>query len=135
MKYFIDTSFWCALYDASDYHHREAEIIWKALANKPIILFTSDYVFDETTTLIGRRIDRQSAIDFGETILQSKVLSMLHVHDSCFSNSWHLFKEYGDKDFSFTDCTSFALMHANGIEQALAYDHHFSQMGFSVNQI
>jgi uncharacterized protein len=135
LKYFVDTSFWCALYDAGDYRHLEAKEIWKTLAGKPVMLYTSDYVFDETTTLISRKIDRQSAIDFGVTILQSKVLSILQVHDNCFSSSWLIFKEYGDKDFSFTDCTSFALMQTNGIKQALAFDRHFTRMGFSVNQI
>lgn len=135
MKYFVDTSFWCALYNASDNHHRKANSIWKALVGKPVLLYTSDYVFDETTTLIGRKIDRQHAIVFGETLLHSKVLSILQVHDGCFSKSWVVFKEYGDKDFSFTDCTSFTLMQTNGIKQALAFDRHFTQMGFSVNHI
>jgi len=38
----------------------------------------------------------------------------------------------GDKDFSFTDCTSFVLMREMRLTQALTTDSHFRQMGFQV---
>jgi hypothetical protein len=43
-----------------------------------------------------------------------------------------IFKRYHDKGFSFTDCTSFAVMKALKLRKAFAFDRHFEQMeGFS----
>ena len=35
-----------------------------------------------------------------------------------------------DKEWSLTDCTSFAVMNQRGLEEALTSDHHFEQAGF-----
>jgi len=35
-----------------------------------------------------------------------------------------------DKQWSFTDCTSYVVMRQLGIEEAFAFDRHFEQMGF-----
>lgn len=43
-----------------------------------------------------------------------------------------LFFRYRDKDFSFTDCSSFVLMHELKIRSVLTLDHHFRQMRFEV---
>ena len=42
-----------------------------------------------------------------------------------------LFFRYGDKDFSFTDCTSFVVMQQLKLKQALTTDRHFITGRFS----
>jgi predicted nucleic acid-binding protein len=42
------------------------------------------------------------------------------------------FSLVSDKDFSFTDCTSFVLMKKLRIEKAFAFDDHFVQTGFEL---
>jgi uncharacterized protein len=44
----------------------------------------------------------------------------------------NLFFRYHDKDFSFTDCTSFVVMRDLKLREALTTDHHFAQAGFTV---
>ncbi len=134
MNYFIDTSFWCALYDCRDARHEQARRLWESLSSLPVRLFTSDYIFDETMTLIRRRMDHRAAVELGQRILQSEVVRLLAVTADIRHESWAMFKKYADKTFSFTDCTSFTLMRLLGLDCALAFDQHFSQMGFAVNR-
>lgn len=134
MKYFIDTSFWCALYNSNDENYQNAKKLWDIFTTLPVQFFTSEYVFDETITLVKRRMNHRSAVELGEGILQSEVVHLWRVTEYIFEESWRLFERHTDKDFSFTDCTSFALMQFYGLNQALAFDRHFPQMGFLVNQ-
>ena len=43
-----------------------------------------------------------------------------------------IFFRYRDKDFSFTDCTSFAIMRELRLRAALTTDRHFRQAGFDL---
>ena len=45
------------------------------------------------------------------------------------NHTWVLFQRYRDKAFSFTDCTTFALMTRLRIAAAFAFDIHFRQYG------
>jgi len=47
------------------------------------------------------------------------------------ARAWKIFKTHKDKTYSFTDCTSFALMEKNVIKNAFAYDRHFAQHGLN----
>ena len=41
-----------------------------------------------------------------------------------------MYRQMLDKEWSLTDCASFALMKERGIAEALAHDRHFEQAGF-----
>lgn len=134
MKLFVDTSFWCALYDAADEHHPSADGLWKTLKKLPVQLYITDYVFDETVTIVRRRISHQGAVRLGNTLMKSRLVTVIHINEELFRESWELFTTHKDKSYSFTDCSSFIVMQALGITKAIAFDHHFSQMGFTVNR-
>lgn len=48
-----------------------------------------------------------------------------------WSQALEIFEQYEDQDFSFTDCTSFALLQRLKIREVLAFDKHFLTMGFA----
>ena len=52
------------------------------------------------------------------------------VSESVWNEAWALFREYDDKDFSFTDCTSFVVMGQPKLSDVFGFDHHFEQIGF-----
>jgi hypothetical protein len=45
------------------------------------------------------------------------------------TRTWEVFRQYDDKDWSFTDCTSKVIIERLGITQAFAFDGHFEQFG------
>jgi len=44
----------------------------------------------------------------------------------------HWFFRWRDKDFSFTDCTSFVVMKERRLRSVFTTDHHFAQAGFEL---
>ncbi len=128
--FFIDTSGWCAIYNKSDDNHKTAVPFWTKKAMNIGILYTSDYIMDETLTLFNVRINHAAAAEFGRIVLASEVIKIIPVTASRWEEAWRLFIKYDDKDFSFTDCTSFAIMHELNLKEAFTFDNHFLQMGF-----
>lgn len=128
-KLFVDTSAWCAVFDRRDQNHQEAADLLSSLKGKPVRLITSDYVFDETVTLLRARAGHSSAVVFGERLLKGSV-AIEEIDTQIQTEAWDLFVTYEDLDCSFTDCTSFALMRNHRLEHAFTFDRHFWRMGF-----
>ena len=95
-------------------------------------LVTSDYVLDESITLIGLAHSHLKAAEFARTLVNSRLVKILYVGEEVFLESLDLFERSKDKEWSFTDCTSFVLMKRTGLSQAFAFDPHFAQAGFHV---
>jgi len=49
-----------------------------------------------------------------------------------FNAGLDLYRQRVDKDWSLTDCISFAVMQRMSLIDALTTDHHFEQAGFNV---
>jgi hypothetical protein len=95
-------------------------------------LITSDYVIDETLTLLRLRLGIDAAEAWWHTIAFSRRVVRELVHEERAERARGLFFRYRDKDFSFTDCTSFALMRELRLKEALTTDRHFRQAGFQM---
>ena len=126
---FVDTSGWYALVDANDPDHEPVRE-WFEENRSPLV--TSDYVFDETLTLIRTSLGHQQAVKFGERLKRSKLAQLISVPGEDREAGWEMFKKYDDQVFSFTDCVSFAQMKRLGIKTALALDEDFKTMGYRV---
>ena len=132
MRLFVDTSAWLAINDKNDQYHREAlsrNVIIKA---RKLDLVTSDYVIDETLTIIRYRVSHTAAVVFGDALMDSRIVTIFAITDNEKLAAWALFKKYSDKELSFTDCSSFALMKKLGVRQAFSFDDHFRQTGFQL---
>ena len=125
-----------ALEDTDDENHKSAlefrERIRKSLT--PFrTLYTSNYVTDETLTLLRERCGLSAAVSFREDLEASSIVRVLWIDTRVEREAWRIFKTHRDKEYSFTDCTSFALMDLHAIKNAFAYDRHFRQYGFRVH--
>lgn len=121
---FVDTSAWYAAYVPSDPQHRAVQKVLAA----PTRLITTDYVLDETLTLLKARGHADRALRFGPRILAGRAAQLEYVSPKDIEQAWIVFTTYRDKDWSFTDCASFIVMKRLGLVEAIALDQHFRQM-------
>jgi predicted nucleic acid-binding protein len=128
-RLFVDTGAWYALVDRNDPEHIGAKGFFETNA---IPLITSNFVFGETITLLRMRLGWSVAKDFGQRLKGSGFVGVHAVKEDDERRAWEIFLKYKDKDFSYTDCTSFALMERLKIESAFSFDSHFRTMKFHV---
>ena len=129
-RYFVDASFWIALFDRSDAAHDAVTAFWQDLARQPVRLTTSDYVLDEAYTFLRRHVSLEAAVDLHDVVQASRLLQVVEVNAVVRTAAWETLVKYDDKVLSFTDCTSFVLMWRMGLREALTLDGHFIQVGF-----
>jgi uncharacterized protein len=132
VKLFVDTSAWLALNDRNDQYHNEATAGIVTVKREKIELITSDYVVDESITIIRYRVSHNAAVIFGDSLMKSTIVRVVGIADDERFKAWLVFKKYGDKELSFTDCTSFVLMKKLRLQKAFAFDNHFRQVGFEL---
>ena len=128
-RYFVDTGAWYAVVDKNDPDHKGAEHFMR---NNKTPLLTTNFVFDETITLLRRRLGWSVAKDFGHRLKDSGFVSIVAVRDEDEERAWEIFLKYKDKDFSYTDCTSFAVMERLKMDTSFTFDSHFQTMKFHV---
>lgn len=114
--------------------HKDAEELNKELLNKNYSYVTTNFILDESYTLIRARIGYQAAVDFGDKIKCLRELGLLKINridQEVEEAAWELFVKYKDmKALSFTDCTSFVVMRQLGLQEAFTGDDHFQHVGF-----
>ncbi len=126
---FVDTSAWFASIVPTDPNHKSAAD-W--LQNNSEILFTTDYVVDETLTLLRARGENRRAISLGKSFFDGQLAIVYRLSESDIARAWDVFQQFSDKEWSFTDCTSKAVMESSGIASAFAFDKHLTQFGVVV---
>ncbi len=131
-KQFVDTGAFIAVTDGSDQYHRRAVAYFRELLQSRQALLTSNFVLDETYTRLKRRLGSDAAITFGDAIKKSDQVEILTFDEKIESRAWGIFKKYRDQDFSYTDCTSFAVMQMRKLKTAFAFDTHFEIFGFNI---
>lgn len=132
MKLFVDTSAWLALNDKTDQYHSRAVAKSLEIKRLKIELITSEYIIDESVTLIRYRVSHYAAVIFGDALFNSSIVKIIDVKDEDRLKAWEIFKKYEDKELSFTDCTSFAIMEKLKLNKAFTFDEHFKKVGFEV---
>jgi len=130
----VDTWAWVALNDEDDADHESAEKANTELLDRDYLFVTTNFILDETYTLLRRRVSAQQAIRFGQDIRQaveSGALELITIGPEIEAEAWNIFEMYHEvKGLSYTDCTTFAVMRGLGIKDSFTEDEHFSMMGF-----
>jgi uncharacterized protein len=123
---FVDTGGWYAGIVSDDKNYRQA-IAWLDSNDQPLL--TTDYVVDETLTLLKVRGHASLALDLGMSLFGGQLAHIVLVAEEDIQKAWRVFQQFRDKDWSFTDCTSKVVMERLQVTQAFSFDRHFRQFG------
>ena len=132
---FIDTCFFKAFVDVEDGFHKQAKKLWKKFKEEnELVLVVSNFILDETLTLIRLRCGLKKAIKFRDLLAEnSHLIKVVRVMVKDEAKAWEWFTKNWSK-LSFTDCVSFAVMKRLGIRRAASFDGHFKRAGFKIEK-
>jgi predicted nucleic acid-binding protein len=124
----LDTSFIVAFYNTRDENHQKAVRVMEEIVKEKYgeVLIT-DYIFDESITVIFIRLKSLSkAVKIGEAIIKSA--EIVEIGKSLFDKAWKMFKRQKKTKFSFTDCTTIAVMEDKSIKNIATFDEDFKKI-------
>ncbi len=128
-RLFVDTSAWFAYTNRKDPQHRRVVETLHTFSGR---LVTTNFIFDETISLCLYRLGQQAARAVGSVLLDPNEVDLVRIPIEDERAAWEIFCHRLDRRYSFTDCTSFALMRRLGLTTALALDADFRAEGFAV---
>ena len=118
----LDTSFLIAYFDSRDANHQKALKVLKEIENNEYgTPFISDYIFDETVTILKKYLGTKLASEKGDDIL--KAFERIAFTTLLFDETWVLFRK--TQKLSFTDCSIVCLMKKYRIEYLTTFDSDF----------
>ena len=127
---FVDTSGFYALLAGGDAGHANAVRLLDKAASARDRFVTTDYVLDETATLLKTRGGGRVLPEFFRIVLESAVCRVEWIDEERFLTARDFFVKHMDHDYSFTDCVSFCIMRELKVRRALTSDAHFREAGF-----
>ena len=122
---FADTFYFLALVNEQDSAHAAA-VGYEA----PVGLITTAWVLTEVGDALSAPENRPAFLRLLDTLRETPDIRVLEPATALFERGVQLFRERPDKEWSLTDCISFAAMREAGITEALTGDRHFEQAGF-----
>jgi len=83
---------------------------------------------DELVTRIRQKIHHVKAVQILNALMklvEKNAIRLVWIDERYFSRAKEIFERYKDQDFSFTDCTSFAVCQEKEAHDAFSLDKHF----------
>lgn len=126
-KIFVDTGVFYAFVDKSDKFHGEVTELFRKARKERYTLISSNFVLAESHALILSKLGRKIASRWLFSV--EKIASIQRITEEDEIRAKEIIKTFDDKDFSYTDATSFAMMERLGLINAWAVDIDFVQYG------
>lgn len=139
MKLFVDTWGWLTLRDKRESHHQTVADFYKSFRTQGGEVYTTDYVLDETFTLLFKRLPfaqaQESMAIIDEAILAGH-LNLEWITPDRFAKTKNLRLKLQDKpQISFTDLSSMVVIEEIGTSNILTADAHFTHVGLDIQVI
>lgn len=129
---FVDTAGWMTLADVADPDHARAARFRDQWLEQGGTFVSTDYVMDETLTLLRVRLGLDAAERWWSQVEGSTRIAWEWIDPERAEKARRWYFRWRDKAFSFTDCTSFVVMRERRIQYALTSDKHFALAGFEI---
>lgn len=134
-RLFVDTWGWVTVSSQREAQHHEVRALLTGFRGQ---VYTTDYVLDETITLLYARYPGQAERAVREllTLVTTGHVILERIDDARFEGAWRLRQRYADKPaISFTDLTSMVVMQERGIMEILTRDEHFAHVGLGLQRL
>ena len=128
-RVFVDTSAYYALMDTGATRHAQALRSFQRLSGEHTIFYVTTFVVAELHAMLLTRTYRALAARVLEDIYASSII-ILRATERDETRAREIIRQHSDKEYSFADAISFAVMERLHLRHAWTYDHHFSQYGF-----
>lgn len=125
---FVDTSYWVALRMRRDERHAQAAALFAE--HHTAALLTTTLVVGETWTFLNRRAGRASAVDFLDRVDAADRIAVVSLAPDQEAEAFAFLRRRDEREYSYVDATSFAVMRGLRVRRALAFDGDFSAAGF-----
>ena len=127
MTAFVDTFAFIAWMHEDDAAHNVVSEYLESFTGQ---LVTTEWVLVELADALSHPSARASAVELIEFVRDEPQYEIVPYDVEVFGAGFDLFAKRPDKEWSLTDCISFAIMSERGLTDALTADHHFAQVGF-----
>ena len=124
---FGDTFYFLALVSKRD----EAHVRAAAFERGTDCLVTTAWVLTEVADALAATVGRSRFVSLLSELRDDPDSMIVPPTEELFDRGVALYAERPDKDWSLTDCISFAVMRDMSITEALTGDRHFEQAGFT----
>ena len=128
---FIDSGGFYVLISSQSESHETSIAVMEDAAKYRRRAITTDYIIDETATLLRARGLSKLLTEFFRLTEESKALAVEWTTPDRFASARKSMLKHLDQEFSFTDCVSFIVMKEFRLTDALATDDHFRIAGFN----
>ena len=126
---FADTAYFLALISEDDDAHAVALRFTASYEGRFI---TTSGIVTELGNHLTAPADRPAFAKILAYVQNDPEVQLVHIDRGIFRRGLELFAARPDKEWSLTDCTSFVVMNAHKLQDALTTDHHYEQAGFRV---
>ena len=125
---FVDSSFWIALSSGRDAWREEAIALLTQFAASALV--TSNQVRGESWTFVNRRYGHRAAVGLLDRLQSGARLRIEQISVRHEEEAWSWLRRHDEREYSFVDATSFALMRSLRLREAFAFDGDFTAAGF-----
>lgn len=126
---FVDTSFWVAVRNRRDRRHEDAETLLQTFGSDGLV--TSNHVRGETWTFLRRKVGHGAAVSFLDLLENTPRVRIVPVDAEDEHSALLWLRQHDEREYSFVDATSFAVMRRMRATRALAFDGDFTAAGFT----